>query len=956
VTGAPASAGNEEAVALIRQANQLNAAGNCEAAIPLAEKAAGLLRKPDGPQTGEYAAALVAQALCHRRLLRVAEAERLYREAIDIYERGAGPESRELAIILDNLATLYADHGRLADSERLRLRALQIFRASVEAASPHVATALQNLAVLYQQQGRSDEARDKFLEALPIAEQAFGSESRQVGIISDNLAGLYRSQGQFTKAEPLYQRALAIFRTVLGGEHPDTALALQNHAVLLGDMGQYDRAEQSLKEAIAIDERLYGDTHDSTVAALNTLVLQYMEQQRWPAALEAARRAAAIAARLADRGKVQLPSERGQRSSIYRRLVQAAYTADSTNIDHLGEAFLAAQRALDTNAALALKQLAARYASGDDALARLLRERQDLLEEGEENDRKLVAAVGKPSAQRDRAAEDQLKVRIREIGARVGEIDQVLGRQFPDFAALSKAAPASLAATQALLQPDEALVQFIDLQAVGRIPETGFAWLITRQDVQWVRLPLGTRALARAVAALRCGLDNQRWADSDAAECNELLQAERGARQWLPFDLGIASGLYRALFGPFEAKIKGKHLLVVPSGALTGLPFSVLVAETPAEARPTSLDGYRRAAWLGARQPITVLPSVGSLQALRQFAKTSKAARPYLGIGNPLLEGPQSDPLLSARFAPLAELARDKQRCAKSASEHVASAAGAKTVAYAKLFRGRNADIEAVREWAPLPETADELCEVGRRLGVPESEILLGSKATETALKGLSEGGRLAEYAILHFATHGALTGDVQGVAEPGLILTPPPAGTTDPASLQRDDGFLTASEIATLKLNADWVVLSACNTAGGSGETAEALSGMARAFFYAGARTLLVSHWEVGSEAAVKLVTRAFAELKTKPGIGRAEAFRASMRAMIEDGNIAEAHPAYWAPFVVVGEGSAQARSLAVGSTSPPAAATPAASAPITGQPAARRSAPAASRPPAWTNRLWDR
>jgi CHAT domain-containing protein len=103
----------------------------------------------------------------------------------------------------------------------------------------------------------------------------------------------------------------------------------------------------------------------------------------------------------------------------------------------------------------------------------------------------------------------------------------------------------------------------------------------------------------------------------------------------------------------------------------------------------------------------------------------------------------------------------------------------------------------------------------------------------------LSEQGRLAEYAIVHFATHGALAGQVRGAAEPGLILTPPPKGTSDPA-LERDDGFLTASEIATLKLDADWVILSACNTAG---EGTEALSGLARAFFYAGARALLVSH-----------------------------------------------------------------------------------------------------------------
>ena len=328
--------------------------------------------------------------------------------------------------------------------------------------------------------------------------------------------------------------------------------------------------------------------------------------------------------------------------------------------------------------------------------------------------------------------------------------------------------------------------------------------------------------------------------------------------------------------------------------------------DRPRAAIPDKLADYREVAWLGAQQPISVLPSVASLKTLRQFAKVSRATKPYLGIGNPLLDGPQDHPQWAAHYRELAQAARGKQQCPKtSAPQRIASAAARPLAGFAKLFRGGQTDIEEVRRWTPLPETADELCEVGRRLGVPESEILLGARATETALKDLSDRGRLANYGILHFATHGALTGQMQGSAEPGLILTPPPAGTSDPNALERDDGFLTASEIATLKLDADWVILSACNTAGSSGETAEPLSGMARAFFYAGARALLVSHWEVGSDAAVKLTTRAFAELRANPKIGRAEAFRISMHDLIDKGTPAEAHPASWAPFVVVGEGA---------------------------------------------------
>ena len=136
--------------------------------------------------------------------------------------------------------------------------------------------------------------------------------------------------------------------------------------------------------------------------------------------------------------------------------------------------------------------------------------------------------------------------------------------------------------------------------------------------------------------------------------------------------------------------------------------------------------------------------------------------------------------------------------------------------------------------------------------------------------------------------------------SEPGLLLTPPGSPS------EEDDGYLTASEIAALKLDADWVILSACNTAAGGAQGAEALSGLARAFFYAQARALLVSHWEVNSDATVKLITGAMSRLAADKSMGRAEAMRQSMLALIDHGSPEEAHPANWAPFVVVGEGEA--------------------------------------------------
>ena len=158
----------------------------------------------------------------------------------------------------------------------------------------------------------------------------------------------------------------------------------------------------------------------------------------------------------------------------------------------------------------------------------------------------------------------------------------------------------------------------------------------------------------------------------------------------------------------------------------------------------------------------------------------------------------------------------------------------------------------------------------------------------------------LADYRVVYFATHGLVAGEVKGLAEPSLALTLP----KQPSEI--DDGLLTASEVAQLKLNADWVVLSACNTIAGDRPGAEALSGLARAFFYAGARALLVSHWSVESNAAMRLTTSTFDILKSDPKLGRAEALRRAMLAyMIDAANPLNAHPALWAPFVVAGEGA---------------------------------------------------
>ena len=520
-----------------------------------------------------------------------------------------------------------------------------------------------------------------------------------------------------------------------------------------------------------------------------------------------------------------------------------------------------------------------------------------------------------PPNKRNRRAEAKNVARLVAIDSRIAEIDKQLAKDFPDYAAISNPQPLSVKEVQALLAADEALVLFLTTSSFNPAPEETFIWLVTKTTNRWARSPLGTEVLKGEVKALRCGLDASNWSnpmskDDDAVAvkkqkatqrvrrnaCIRLTSRSVSDRDLPPFDATRAHAVYKSLFGELDHLIRDKRLLIVPSGALTALPFQALVTEKPFDAVPSDPEGYAKVSWLGQRNALTVLPTVASLKALRAHAKVSKAVDKLIGFGNPLLTGPFGDD----------KSAWAKQSCPKlGLATRARKAVAALSQQIASFFRGGLANVEDVRRQSPLPETTDELCAVARAVGIdpPDTALHLGARATEGQVKQLSVQGKLARSRIVHFATHGLIAGETARLAkaraEPALILTPPAKAS------ETDDGLLTASEVTALKLDADLVILSACNTASGDTVGGDALSGLARAFFYAGARALLVSHWYVDSQATVTLITNAFKALKDDPGIGRAEAMRRAMSALIKTGG-RNAHPANWAPFVVVGEGGA--------------------------------------------------
>ncbi|MEX0285799.1 MAG: CHAT domain-containing protein [Paracoccaceae bacterium] len=305
------------------------------------------------------------------------------------------------------------------------------------------------------------------------------------------------------------------------------------------------------------------------------------------------------------------------------------------------------------------------------------------------------------------------------------------------------------------------------------------------------------------------------------------------------FDLSLAHQLHGVVLGGVVQHLpQDGTLLIAPDDVLQTLPYGVLVSQPVADATP-----HAEVPWAIRDHAFATLPVAASLKSLRQDAGRSTGAVPFLGVGNP-------------RFDAQAHLV----------------------------------------DLAPLPETADELRQLDRSIAGGDGLLLLDDQASIPALSQAQP----SDARVIAFATHGLLGGEVEGLGEPALALTPNADG---------QGGYLLASEIAQLSLDADWVILSACNTAAGpTTDSTEGLSGLARAFFYAGARKLLVSHWPVQSDATVALTTTMFATLAEEDGTGAdgvrsARALRRAMLSMIETpGTPRWQHPSAWAPFVVAG------------------------------------------------------
>ncbi len=503
-----------------------------------------------------------------------------------------------------------------------------------------------------------------------------------------------------------------------------------------------------------------------------------------------------------------------------------------------------------------VNRVAARLASAAPAIADLVDQLERARRERDAARIALAQAVSLPNDQRGSARENELLAQINAAAGKAEELSKQIESQFPDYSKFANPGPVALADAQKELHDDEALVVI----EAGR--ERSYA-AVAQGQVCWRG---------------RSGLDAGDIADDVAALRKAFVVRDRAIDA---FDTAGAYSLYRTLFGAIEPGLNGvHHLIVVPTGPLASLPFSLLVTKNPAAAP----RDYASAQWLLRQTAISEVPSARAFVTQRGDA-ASTATRPLLAVANPNFSG----------------------------GGRVAGASALDTLAGECRDAGP-VPPQLLRALPPLPDTAGEVRKVADILHADNGSILMGSDATEPRFRAMP----LNQYRVIYFATHGLLPTALRCQSEPALVLSPP----AQPATSRAADGVLDASEVAQLRLDADLVVLSACNTATAGGQLGgESLSGLAGAFFHAGARAVLASHWEVPSAQTVDLMTGLFERLGPNFTGGVAESLRQSQLKIAGDAKTA--HPFFWAAFTLIGDGGSNpprrnAENAGIGASAP--------------------------------------
>ena len=542
-----------------------------------------------------------------------------------------------------------------------------------------------------------------------------------------------------------------------------------------------------------------------------------------------------------------------RREEVFAAYLEALATTPGENaVDAIGPADWIRSGSVQD----ALNDAAVRAAASTPALADVVRREQDAKNEVAGLRRYLGAEAGASVSPVPEIAA-QMRTRIAGLEYERIKYQQEIKAKFPDYERLVR--PTMLGAQDIARQLDGAQALLMVLPTANAV----YVWAVA-----------GDRPAAFARVAM------------PEAEVNELVKRLRNNLDFASFkgaptrfDNAAAHALYQRLIAPVSSALQGKtQWIVATGGALSQLPFAVLHTQS-------SGSSGEDAPWLIKQAAIAQVPSLSAWLALKSIAKNKSAAEAFIGWGDPafskavVASALPGEPIIRKVTLVRGALVDDLS------TEKIATRATAPSAL-------RYADIP------PLPETRDELLAIASALRAnAASDVLLGTSATRDSVIASSKSGLLSSRRVVAFATHGLMAGDLPNLSQPALALA---AGNADAASPLAP--LLMLDDVLTLKLNADWVVLSACNTAAADGKAEEALSGLARGFFYAGARSLLVTHWAVEGESAKLLTTATFEHYSTNPQAPKAESLRQAMLKVMKTPPYA--HPAFWAPYALIGDG----------------------------------------------------
>lgn len=827
---------------------------------------------------------LMVNGVIQSALGNLRESENYYRKAInEMEEYTRGRKWRTWLMrakvkgeyLVDNLLS----QGRIAEAEAQSIVAIRYVLEKFGNTNHITAIILKSYIKVLIARERYDDAQ-KIISITNAIFDRIGAKVTSVARVKLKMssADIYIAKGEWRKAKEIY---LEIYHSLKSESEVRKELFYDNlnWAVVLSFNNQNSEAEKIALAAIEKNTGIFGRDHTNTAMARGVLALVKSRTGADSEAKELYETIIPIFVNSRDSDAISASDTQKMRLIIesYIGLLAKEYKNGNKKAAH--RAFYITQLIQGKDAQNAVASSAVRASIKDSKLVKLVYQEQNTLKKIESGYNTMVTNYSISDSE-SKSLVKETKEKIDQLVKAREAILVEINNLFPDYANLVRSKPVEIEKIKTILMEDEFLL--VTYSAANNL----YTWTILSDGrVHFHSTKITKDELNSNVVLLRKALDLQ----------VDLLKK-------VPvFDVELAHEFYNNILRP-SAHLwrKYKTMVVISDGALSTVPFSMFVIEQPTKIKHRNrllFSEYRKVAWLAKKHATSYVPSVSTLLNLRKLNVQKKPTMGFAGFGNPIFSKKSiqlasvSDSLTSRGVTKLNMRGLRKTNSGSLDNTKISTSQLDMLLA--------------------LPETADEVMEVAKALKVSiKGSVFLGHAASEQRVKNMN----LKNRRVIMFATHALLPGDLDGLVQPALALSSP----TKALGSGENDGLLTMGEIMGLELNADWVVLSACNTGAASGKGAAAISGLGQAFFYAGARSLLVSHWPVETSSAKEITTGLFDRQTKNNSLTRSVALNETINDLINtktfknlkgDSIYAYSHPVFWAPFTVVGDGAGTLR-----------------------------------------------